>query len=111
MDSPVVRNAAKGECPFCPFCAQAGSALEVEFLSPIEKLPKAKPLSVTSAVSPNRNVKTNIKMFLLNPFNIVLNLNRDLHVRKFAWLGPIEERHYTAIISFFFCYIFIFIFI
>lgn len=81
MDSPIVRSAAKRECPFC---AQGGRAVGMEFLSPIEKFLKAKTSNVTSAVSPNRNVGTNIKMFLFNSFNVVLNLSRDLHGGKFA---------------------------
>lgn len=49
--------------------------------------------SVAAAVSINRNVGTNIKMLLLNSFNssnVVLNLNRDLYRRKFAW-DPLKK--------------------
>lgn len=84
MDSSVGRSAAKGQCPFR---AQGGRAVAMEFLSPVEKLLKAKTCSVPSAVSPNRNVGTNIKVFLLNSFNsfnVFLNLSRDLDGRKFA---------------------------
>lgn len=58
-----VRRVAKRECPFC---VEWGRTVGVKSLIPVEKWLKAKNSGVTTAVSPNRSIRTNSETFFLN---------------------------------------------